>query len=224
MTFRTFFTRMHIYTLNACLLSNVQIPWELPFSISGVSSSMQHTMSTGTKMHHGGNDGRKRQRQAFATLEDLLNRARIVMHNDPFKERAPALETRHFRALFGCAPSVALTLWNLLAIHGYPENGTMHHFLWMLIYLKSHPNDVNLSKLTGADPKTNRKWIDAFLCDTAALEPHVASLTLFLASAPHTHLISHSVVLFSFGSSGEIDASKMLAMTVWFRSMALIFK
>ena len=44
----------------------------------------------------------KRQRNVRPEVEDVLRKGRMIMHDDPFKDRAPKEEDRLFvRALFG---------------------------------------------------------------------------------------------------------------------------
>lgn len=107
----------------------------------------------------------KRQRETQPGKEDFHLKANIIMQADPFKERAPRERDRAFRALFGCSDSVAHILWtklNKLAL--LPRGGTMTHLLWTLMFLKVYPSEVNMKVLTGgADNKTIRKWVNAFV-------------------------------------------------------------
>ena len=172
---------------------------------------------------------RKRQREEPATLEDLLNKARILMHKDPFKERAPQTEITHFRALFGCAPWIALTAWNLLVEHNLlPDNGTMYHFLWALIYLKAYPTELNLKKLIGQDTKTIQKYVDPMLEAIASLEPFIVSCCCKLpcCCCPPTvfHASNYVSTLFLLRSSGRIDSWVTNKMNALFLLMELIFK
>ena len=94
------------------------------------------------------------------------------MHNDPFKERAPAEEDKRFRSLFGCGVVVAHKLWQLLNTHRLvPSGGTMTHLLWTLTFLKVHPSELAMKTLTGStDNKTIRKWVVQFYKAIAQLE------------------------------------------------------
>lgn len=124
--------------------------------------------------------GSKRPRQTVPVVGDVLQKARLIMHNDPFKDRAPREEDRAFRALFGCAAHIVLKLWILLVTHDLvPEDGNMTHLLWTLMYLKTNAKWKALRQLTGgADPKTLRKWIfDEFLPAISMLEPIVVRRT-----------------------------------------------
>jgi hypothetical protein len=43
------------------------------------------------------------------SIDDGMYYARLVMENNPFKERSPAAEDRVFCAMFGCSTVVVLT-------------------------------------------------------------------------------------------------------------------
>ena len=118
----------------------------------------------------------KRARVAAPLLQDLMHYARIIMENDPFKQRAPREEERSFRALFGCGPQVALILWTKLSSeHAFlPDDATITHLLWTLMYCgKQYRKWKTMRKLTKADPKTLRKWIAVFYSAIAMMEPFV---------------------------------------------------
>jgi hypothetical protein len=118
----------------------------------------------------------KRQRASRPSVDDILRKGRLIMQDDPFIERAPAVEDQHFRALFGCPVNVALQLWLMLVDHDLvPVGASIKHFLWTLMFLKVYPTDVPLSKMTKADPKTTQKWVDAILESLVYLEPIVVS-------------------------------------------------
>ena len=115
----------------------------------------------------------KRSRVAEPTVVEVMYFARFIMENDPFKQRAPMEEDRQFRALFGCSPSVVLTVWNKLVSFGsVPADGMMKHLLWALMYAKQYAKWQTMRKLTTADPKTLRHWINQFFDAIASLEPH----------------------------------------------------
>ena len=81
------------------------------------------------------------------------------MEKDPFKEKAPAEENRRFKAIFGVTSEIILILWIMLVEFDFiPTHGTLLHFLWTLIYLKTYPKWATMKQLTGADPKTLRLW------------------------------------------------------------------
>jgi hypothetical protein len=119
---------------------------------------------------------RKRQRPDRPSEDDILRKGRILMDDDPFKERAPDSEDRHFRALFGCCAKVAVRLWVMLIDNDLlPPKATMKHLLWTLMFLKVYPTDPTMRQMTKADPKTFRKWILLILDSISFLEPIVVS-------------------------------------------------
>lgn len=120
--------------------------------------------------------GTKRQRVVPLTIEDVLFKARIIMENDPFKEKAPQEEDRSFRALFGCSPDIVLKLWNMLVAGGLlPAGGTLTHLLCTFLHAKTYGKWKTMRRLTKTDPKTLRKWIKLFLEHSSQLEGEVVS-------------------------------------------------
>ena len=119
----------------------------------------------------------KRSREEPAVAEDFMMKAKIIMHADPFKERAPKGTDKAFCALFGCSCMVAHQLWKIILEHAMlAQGGTMTHPLWTLMFLKVCPTEENMKHLTGgADQKTTHKWIDVFLERIADLAPHLVS-------------------------------------------------
>ena len=118
----------------------------------------------------------KRQRISKPSTDDILRKSRFIMQDDPFKERAPSTEDRHFRALFGCCVDVVLKLWLLLVDSDLvPSGANIKHLLWTLLFLKVYPTDSTMSRMTQSDPKTFRKWINLFLDSICFLESKVAS-------------------------------------------------
>ena len=116
----------------------------------------------------------KRSRVTAPTVDDIMYKARFLMENDPFKERAPTEEDQNFRAMFGTGAGIVLILWNLLQFHDVlPNGGTITHLLWMLLYLKTYAKWKTMKKITNVDPKTLRKWIQLFLKSVELLEPFV---------------------------------------------------
>ena len=119
----------------------------------------------------------KRLREEEPVPEDCTLKARIIMQADPFKERAPKEENKAFHALFGCACHIAFKLWSLLRSHHLlPQGGTMTHLLWTLMFVKVHPLEEAMKRLTGgSDSKTTRKWVSLFVMAIASLEPFIVS-------------------------------------------------
>ena len=119
----------------------------------------------------------KRVRVAELTLDDVLYFGRLVMENDPFKEKAPRSEDQAFRAMFGCSQVVVLTLYNKLVSNDLlPDGGSLKHLLWALMYAKQYGKWLTMRKLTSTDPKTLRLWINRFFDAIASLEPVVVSV------------------------------------------------
>ena len=70
---------------------------------------------------------------------------------------------------FGVSVHIVKTLWNLLLRDNLlPEGGHLKHLLWALYFLKLYskqsPGCLAVSVSAGAvDPKTQRKWVWAFI-------------------------------------------------------------
>ena len=123
-----------------------------------------------------GDNRAKRQRETKPGEEDFVFKAKIIMDADPFKERAPREFDKAFRALFGCSNQTAFALWNDLEKYGLlPQGGRMVHLLWALMFLKVYPSEETLKRLTGADSKTARKWINSFVAAISSLSVYKVS-------------------------------------------------
>lgn len=124
----------------------------------------------------------KRPRIIPTNVNHVLHFARLIMEKDPFKHKAPKEENANFRALFGCSPDVVLILWYRLQKYDYlPENGTLMHLLWTLMYTYTYPKWKTMRQLTnGTDMKTLRKWIGEFRTAICYLEPFIVSTKSFL--------------------------------------------
>ena len=119
----------------------------------------------------------KRMRESQATEEDIMHDARLIMHEDPFKEFAPSTEERKFRALFGAGVAAVLELWLLLVSHDcVPPGGTIMFMLWTLMFVKVYPTDKTLRKLCGgASEKTIRRWVQLYASAIGWIEGEVVS-------------------------------------------------
>ena len=118
----------------------------------------------------------KRARSLPLSLDDIYWYARMIMENDPWKDRAPRDEDRNFRALFGCGAEVILKLRTLLEENDLiPIGGTITHLLWTCLHGKTYSKWKTMRKLTKTDPKTLRKWIRDFLDSISQLEGLVVS-------------------------------------------------
>ena len=77
-------------------------------------------------------------------------------------KKAPGLSLsiakRRFRALFGASPTVCATIWTLIS-NKLPKGSKPKHLLWACLFLKIYATEQVNSVITGADPKTFRKWV-----------------------------------------------------------------
>lgn len=125
--------------------------------------------------------GNKRQRSEEPCAEDFLKLGRDIWSKDPVKSKAFATENRKFREFFGCGPNIACGVWNLVVSHNLlPDNGTMEHFMWTLLYLKVYAKENTMSALIDGkpDPKTIQKWVWQFITSISLLEPELVSSAL----------------------------------------------
>lgn len=121
------------------------------------------------------------------TVHDVLKAGRNIWNRDDGnivkKEGTVMEEDRLFHETFGCSPSVACTLWNLLYKTGFlPSKGTLPIFLWALMTLKVYAKESSLCALAGnVDKKTFRRWVWAeFIPAIASMEPHVVGIFFFV--------------------------------------------
>ncbi len=90
-------------------------------------------------------------------------------------------ETRHFREFFGTSVLVVEKTWELLERDSLlPEGGRPKHLLWALHFMKVYPKQSPGCSAVGAsagavDPKTDRKWVWAFIYADANLVDVVVS-------------------------------------------------
>lgn len=119
----------------------------------------------------------KRNRASSPTTEDFLLIAREMWRREGRRVRATASEDRDFREFFGCSPSVAVELWNMLSSrYLIPSGGTIRHLLWTLMFLKVYAKTATLSSICGGiDPATHHKWVWAFIEVISWLEVEVVS-------------------------------------------------
>jgi hypothetical protein len=122
------------------------------------------------------NGGRpaKRPRETPVTIDELLEEARIIWRRD-HKVLAESTEDRNFLAFFGCSPSTAMILWDLLDEHSLlPAEGTAKHFLWCLMWMEIYGKNEEMTALCGGiDVKTMMKWVIKFVYAIAYLEPEI---------------------------------------------------
>jgi hypothetical protein len=78
-------------------------------------------------------------------------------------------KTRHFREFFGTSVLIVEKTWELLERDSLlPEGGRPKHLLWALHFMKMYPKQSPGCSAVGAsagavDPKTDRKWVWAFI-------------------------------------------------------------
>lgn len=124
--------------------------------------------------------GNKRKRRAKPTYDDVMVRARAIWGRDPDKERSFRTEDIQFREFFGCGANVFLVLWDLLDTNDLiPEDGTMEHLLWTLMFCKLYTTQKALCALAGGvDKETFMIWVVRFVEAMEILESEVVSVIL----------------------------------------------
>lgn len=118
---------------------------------------------------------------------------RPVNHGErSFKHRAPREEDRSFRALFGCGTNIVLNVWNRLEEKDLvPHGGTLTHLLWTFMHCKQYCKWKTFRRMTEADPKTIRKWINLFFCAIELIEGDVVRTSVIvLGIAAHLLIVS----------------------------------
>ena len=116
-------------------------------------------------------------------MTDIMAIARKMQGKDPMKEFSIATEDQDFRDIFGVGPMVALVSWKL-EYNLTPEEGTIWHFMWSLLFLKGNATKArNKINCVGADKKTMRKWIWQFVNAIANLEPYLVRSSAFAHSS-----------------------------------------
>ena len=81
------------------------------------------------------------------------------------------MEEWHFQEFFGPSVLIVKKVWELLdreSLFPEPEGGCPKHLLWALhfmkVYPKQSPGCLAVGTSAGAvDPKTQRKWVGAFI-------------------------------------------------------------
>jgi hypothetical protein len=125
---------------------------------------------------------------------------------------------------------VVLSLWGLwlLTADLLPDDGTLEHLLWTLMFIKIYAKQKIMSSLCGGtlDPQTLKKLVELFVKAVSSLEPilvrknqHNVRLCLRLSSDLHTFPSFCSCSR----SHGRIGSRTMGAMTVSLVLMAQTF-
>ena len=119
-----------------------------------------------------------------------------MWNRDPSKERSAQSEDQDFREFFGVRPLVVLSCWGMLTMLDLvPLDGTLHHLLWTLYFLKSYAKMKTLCSVCGGiDPNMLQKWTWEFIFAIALFEPFVVSF--YVAVLLACELLSHNLVLF----------------------------
>ena len=68
---------------------------------------------------------------------------------------------RRFKALFGVDTETCAVLWDEL-LSTMPDDSRPIHLLWCLLFIKVYGTEDVKSVITGAHPKTFRKWVWSF--------------------------------------------------------------
>lgn len=84
----------------------------------------------------------------------------IAHHNDDVDQSLTG--RRRFRSLFGTSPLICSIAWTLIQ-PSLPDGGEPKHLLWALLFMKTYMTEHAMRVLTGADEKTQRKWIWIFI-------------------------------------------------------------
>jgi len=122
----------------------------------------------------------------------------ISNRHEPNCARSERVETRRFKAYFGCSPERCAQLWFLIrklpAARALTKGGEPVHLLWALLWLKIYNTDEVCSGMCRCDEKTYRKWRWKFVKGMAALQKHVVRLQRhsdFLLNMLNASLILH---------------------------------
>ena len=73
-------------------------------------------------------------------------------------EQSSEVGDRRFRSLFGVSPVGCGEIWIRISPM-LPGSGQPKHLLWSLLFMKTYYTEHTLRVITGADEKTQRKWI-----------------------------------------------------------------
>ena len=116
---------------------------------------------------------------------EIMDRKHLYSPEEPID--ITSTSWRHFRSFFGASPGVCADAWTLLERHTDIGSGQKLGFMWGLMILKIYTIENVLSKITGADEKTVRKWGWHFISLLDGIDYLVVS-----------HLLCYVKFLFSF--------------------------
>lgn len=83
---------------------------------------------------------------------------------------------RRFAWTFNATPVMCAILWDNLCPEVNVPGGGPTHFMWTLLFMNLYPTDGMVKTLTGADPKTFRKWVWKFMIALDDMTPDVFRL------------------------------------------------
>ena len=76
-----------------------------------------------------------------------------------------------FAWTFNATPVMCAIIWDNLRPEVNVPGGGPTHFMWTLLFMNLYPTDGMVKTLTGADPKTFRKWVWKFMMALDDLTP-----------------------------------------------------
>ena len=133
-----------------------------------------------------GNDDFSQYAPGHMPMPDFEALARDIQNQASRRVGAVTTETRHFREFFGTSVLVVKKTWELLERDSLPqEGGRPKHLLWALHFMKVNPKQSPGCSAVGAsagavDPKTDRKWVWAFIdADTNLVDVVVSKITVW---------------------------------------------
>jgi len=102
----------------------------------------------------------KRKRFSLVSTSDFMEEARIMWRIDNSK-RCDKSEDRDFLVYFWRGVIVVHCIWMMMeSRESIPNDGTIRHLLWTLMFMKSYTKEKTMCTLVGIrDPKTLRKWV-----------------------------------------------------------------
>ena len=81
---------------------------------------------------------RKFERIKVKETHVMVHARDMWRRKDPTKQMAPGEESNDFRSTFGCSPTIACILWELLIETSFlPDGGALEHLLWTLCFMKN---------------------------------------------------------------------------------------
>lgn len=97
----------------------------------------------------------------------ILRRHNVLDHLD---------KDKRFAWTFNATPVICAILWDQICPMVNVPGATPTHFMWTLLFMNLYPTDGMIKTLTGADPKTFRKWVWKFMDAMSDMTPEVFQL------------------------------------------------